>query len=174
MPLISFGPDAIRASQLNQALDNVYQVAFLFSDVIVNNRATPIQVPDLTCPMTGYAWYAFDALLMFSSTTTADILFEFAAPFNTFFGIARWYVGATAAAGVTTNQIDVGMDTDATTASFIMGGVGASTTITARLSGYIVPDATSGNLTTSFTQNPPEASNTTLKQGSWISLARVF
>jgi len=175
MPLSPFSIDDIPpARRLNTALDNTYTVAFVFTDAIINNAGlgNGTGIPDLTIPVPASAWFAFDAHIMFDSNTIADLAMRFPGPFNTFWGLANW--GPPLSATSTTNQLELAMSTGTTTRDVSYGGAGSGTPISARPAGYVVTSTTPGTISVSFWQNTADPSNTIIKQGSWVSLSRVF
>ena len=175
MPLVPFVPGSVlQSTPLNNALDYVRNVRFLFAGVTVNNTTTINNPSDLLVAVEANAWYSFDAFIRYDTGTTPDIKIQLTGPTGTAFTIARWGALTSIGAGTTVNAIDQGVTLGTTTWVQAFGGAGAGTGITARCTGSIAVSTTAGNLQMGFAQNTLNASNTTLGQGTWFALSRVL
>lgn len=135
----------------------------------VNNSIALVNDPLLFGAVDSGATYQWDATIFYDSSAVADIRFAFTTPT---FSAMRWsIVGlATTAAG---NEGDMRVASVAVSGtSTQVGGIGVGTIITARIEGYITTTA-AGNIQLQFAQQNLDATNTTLRNGSYLRTWRV-
>lgn len=159
----------IRASDFNAALDAAVQTAYQTADQTKNNNTTYLSSPDLVLPMLASAVYAFEALILYDTNSTADFKHKALLPSGAVVDrVATW---TNTNAGTAVDSV---VAHDALTSwDFNSGGVAVGTVMSARPCGIITMSTTAGNLVIQFAQNTANGSNTLLKRGSWVSLRRV-
>lgn len=137
----------------------------------VNNSTVLVSDPVLVGSLTTGGTYQWEAGIFYDSSTTADIKFAFTTP--TFAaGNMRW-MGMGLATTAATNEGDVRIATvnvSGTATQF--GGIGVGTQIFARLEGFIVATSTA-NLQLQMAQQNLDATNTTIRNGSYLRAWRV-
>lgn len=169
MPLVPFtAGQKLTAAALNAAFD-VTRITHAGGDQIVTNSTTFEASTELTLPVKANASYIFELLLEFTATTTADVKWQLAVPTGTF-------VRTTLETGVpvsnTANSSEVwihAIDDNGSTTS----GLGTGTIVQTQPSGLLIISSTAGDATVEFAQNTAEASDCTLKGGSFIRLTQV-
>lgn len=135
----------------------------------VNNSTALVNDPLLFGALDTGATYQWDATIFYDSSTTADIKFAFTTPT---FSAMRWYVSGLATTA-TTNEGDVRIATaNASAGSQQVGGIGVGTVVAARIEGFIVTTA-AGTLQLQFAQQALDATNTTIRNGSYLRTWRV-
>lgn len=137
----------------------------------VNNSTALVNDPVLVGALQTGGTYQWQAGIFYDSSTTADIKFAFTTP--TFAaGNMRW-MGQGLATTATTNEGDVRIATvnvSGTATQF--GGIGVSTIIFARLEGFITATS-SANLQLQMAQQNLDATNTTIRTGSYLRAWRI-
>lgn len=167
MPLVPFvaGQD-LTALALNTAVDTsgimVYQGA---DSTPVNNSVVLVASSYLTLPVVANGFYIYESQIIYDSNSTANFQHLIVLPgFSTAGPLTRMNI---AVGGTTTPTSNV--DASLSTAS---GGGGVGTQRFVTRSGLLAIGI-AGNVSTQFAQNTANASNTVLKQGSWIRLTQV-
>lgn len=170
----------VRAAFVNTSIDNMRSVAYQTADVSVTNTAGTYQLAtDLIIPgLVANAEYIFESCLFYDTSAAADIKIRLRLPFIGKILIAPWYSGV-AITGVTNNIDQTGYDENSANASsstleIHAGGVAAGTVMSIRPTGWIRMSTASGDLAIDHVQDTPATTQTILKQGSWIALARVL
>jgi hypothetical protein len=147
---------------------------FLFrtADAAAINNST-VLVPDavLTAPVvpTGNATYLLEANVFYTCSTAADIKFTLNVPTVITMRWAGWGLGPT----VTTTVGDIKIATvTASGTTDDWAGIGTGTTATWKLSGYLTT-ATTGNIVLAYAQQTANATDLTVRTGSWLRVTRV-
>lgn len=136
---------------------------------LVNNSTALVNDPLLVLGVDSGATYQWDGVIYYSSSTTADIQFAFATPT---FSAMRW-AGTALATTATTNEGDMRNAVTGTSgAGTPFGGIGTATIITCRIDGFINTTA-AGNIQLQFAQNTLDATNTVIRNGSYLRAWRV-
>lgn len=137
----------------------------------VNNSTVLVNDPVLVGSLDSGATYQWQAGIFYDSGTTGDIKFAFTTP--TFAaGNMRW-MGQGLATTATSNEGDVRIATvNASGTSTQFGGIGVGTVIFARLEGFITTTS-AANLQLQFAQQVLEATNTTIRTGSYLRAWRT-
>lgn len=136
---------------------------------LVNNSVALVNDPLLVLGVDSGATYQWDGVVYYSSSTTADIQFAFTTPT---FSAMRWS-GVALATTATTNEGDMRNATvNVSGTGTPFGGIGTGTIITCRFDGYITTTA-AGNIQLQFAQNTLDATNTTIRTGSYLRAWRV-
>lgn len=135
----------------------------------VNNSTALVSDTSLAGSLDTGATYLWESLIFYDSSTTADIKFAFTTPT---FSAMRWsLVGlATTAAGAEGDMRAATVNVSGTSAQ--VGGIGVGTIITAKIEGYIVTTA-AGTLQFQFAQQNLDATQTTIRTGSYLRAWRV-
>lgn len=156
------------ASQVRGALnDKAYRVAKT-SDQSVSNATTGSTLVDdtqLVAPLSvPNARYAVQAMIRYSSNSTADIKFTFSGPS----GMTMVFGGPT---------IDLSTTTACNFAEAIAPSVltsgGTGSTVIVTLNGSLTTGATTGNLTLRWAQNVANAGATTVYNFSWLQVGLI-
>lgn len=135
----------------------------------VNNSTGLVNDPSLGGAIDAAGTYMWDALIFYDSSTVADIKFAFTTPATT---ALRWS-GTGLATTATTSEGDVKIATIATSGSSTQfGGIGVGTIISAKIEGFMVATA-AGTLQFQFAQQNLEATQTTIRNGSYLRAWRV-
>jgi hypothetical protein len=159
----------IRASDYN-ADQNRIRKLYQKADQTRNNNTTLLSSPDLVFSVEAGAFYAFDSIIFFEASITADFKYSFLLPAGSGIVQSMWGSGASNAAGI----IDGPIFHDGVTGFTLpTGGANVGTTLTIRPAGIIAIGGTAGTLTLQFAQSVANVSDTKLKLGSWIELAKV-
>ena len=168
MPLVPFqAGQSLTAADLNAAFD-IRRVAWQTGDQIVNNSTTFVSSTFLTLTVAANSSYVYEALLVWDTNSTADFKHQLLVPAGAAVRQGTWTPTNTVAATNTTIAVDA---LDAI--GYGGGGVALGTMLTARPVGLIATVGTAGSVTVQFAQGTANASNTTLKTGSWIRLTKV-
>ena len=168
MAIVTFAAgEKITAAKLNRAFD-ITRTEWQESDQIVNNSTTFVSSTFLTLSVEANSSYKYKAFLIYDTNSTADFKHNVLLPAGAAVRHGTWTPTATVSATNTTIAVDA---LDATT--FASGGVALGTMMTLRPSGLIAIVGTAGSVTIQFAQATANASNTTLKTGSWIELTKV-
>ena len=134
-----------------------------------NNSVALVNDPILLVGVDTGATYMWEAGIFYDSSTTADIKFAFTTPT---FSSMRWS-GVGLATTATTNEGDARIATvSASGTSTQFGGIGVGTIIFAKIDGFIVTTA-AGNVQFQFGQQNLDATNTTIRNGSYLRLWRM-
>lgn len=135
----------------------------------VNNSVALVSDAVLVGAVDTGATYQWDATIFYDSSTTADIKFAFTTPT---FSSMRWYLMgiATTASG---NEGDVRVATvNVSGTASQVGGIGVGTIIPVRIEGFITTTA-AGNIQLQYAQQNLDATNTTVRNGSYLRIWRV-
>jgi hypothetical protein len=166
MPLVPFvaGQD-LTALSLNTAIDTsgimVYQGA---DSTPVNNSVVLVSSSYLTLPVVANGFYIYESSILYDGNSTANFQHLIVCPnFSTNGALSRLNITV----GGTTLLFNA--DTSLSTAS-AGGGVG---TVKPTTRSGLLAIGIAGNVSIQFAQNTANASNTVLKQGSWIRLTQV-
>jgi hypothetical protein len=169
-PLVS--DQDVMSEFFNTSVDNMRTVKYQTADSTVNNSITFLESSDLVIPVAAGASYIFESCLFYDTSSTADIIIGISTTVVNAALIAPWSAGATLASTANSlNQQGTGVPT--TLLQIVCGGFASGTVMSIRPVGWMKIDTASGEISISHTQNVATAVNTILKQGSWISLARV-
>lgn len=160
----------LRASDLNIALPTM---AYVTSDVTVNNSITMVNATGLSIALEANAKYAWDGVIGYASNTTADIKFALNGPA----GVTGWWgfygVVGSSTVGSTAGYIEAYRpETFSDVGSQVVSGDNTFA-MQCRPAGYVVTSTTPGTLQIRFAQSVANASNTTIAAGSWIRLVRL-
>lgn len=142
------------------------------ADAAAINNST-VLVPDavLTAPIvpTGSSTYMFKAFVLYDATTVADVKFAFTVPAFTAF---RW-AGTGLSPAATSNIGDVKMASiSGSGTSNEWGGAGLGVIVPWMAEGYLT-GVTAGNIVLSYAQQNLEATNLTIRTGSYLRVTRV-
>ncbi len=141
------------------------------SDQVVNANATLANDNDLAVALAANATYIVECVVIYDSSTAADIQFAWTGPTGTTFdwtnnGISTGAAGGTSSITVTRSPIGSGNPLPA-------GGVGVGSKLFAQIRGIVVTSSTTGNLQLMWAQNTSDATNTTVRINSFLRLTRV-
>lgn len=162
----------IRPGALAVADDLPYSIELMrcTADTTRNNSTTLLDATGLSLSLAANATYCFHGCLIYTSGATPDIKFAWTIPS----GMTGWWAlwpTVQAAAG-TVGDVSCFWDTDFGAAQ----GAGGSDTLSGKCSvlphGYVVT-TNAGTLQVQFAQVTANASNTTVKIGSWLNFTRV-
>ena len=136
----------------------------------VNNSAALVNDTHLLASTLANTDYAFEVNLFYTSGVTPDLKVAL-----------TWPTGATCswmAVGFLSTGINYEIDLTTSTYQGASGTAqaysgSASPTVTMQIKGILRVAATAGNLQFQFAQNTANASNTTVKQDSWMRIERV-
>jgi hypothetical protein len=135
----------------------------------VNNNIVLQNEPVLLGAVDTGATYMWEAGIFYDSSTTADIRIAFTTPT---FSAMRWAATGLATTAAT-NEGDVKIVTvNASGTSTSLGGIGVGTIIFAKIEGYIVTTA-AGNIQFQFAQHNLDATQTTIRNGSYLRAWRM-
>lgn len=135
----------------------------------VNNNTVLQNEPVLLGSVDTGATYMWESGIFYDSSTTADIKFAFTTPT---FSAMRWSITGLAT-NAAANEADVRIQTaNASGTSIQVGGIGVGTIIFAKIEGYIVTTA-AGTLQLQFAQQNLDATQTTIRNGSYLRAWRV-
>lgn len=162
----------ITSTTENNVLDWVAQTEYQSADLVRNNTVAFLDSATLVIPVIAGATYAFESNLMYDTPSTADIVIRFSYPSGT--------TGLISNAGfltsVTTNTNAMNMQATSLSSTSITqsyGGVATGTVLSITPSGGISV-TTAGSFVIGFGQSVATATNTLLKQWSWIRLSRIL
>lgn len=145
------------------------QLVIKAADETVNNSATFQDDNELILPVVAGAAYELEAMLLWDSSTTADIQFRFAALAG-----ATGIVGSfMPAVGATISNAGLDIRGINTFSGRAYGGGGAGVYVSGMWKGLLTTTTTPGNLTLQWAQAVAEVSNTVLKAGSYMRLERL-
>ena len=136
---------------------------------LVNNTTVLVNDPLLFGAVDTGATYQWDSTIFYDSAAAADIKFAFTTPT---FSFMRWSLTglATTAAAAEGDMKNATIGTSGIATQ--VGGIGVGTILTARIEGYITTTA-AGNIQLQFAQQTADASNTTIRNGSYLRVWRV-
>lgn len=149
------------AAYVDQVESKIPRIAYKSSDEIVNNSAVFQNDEELLMSLAASARFRFFCRLLYNSGTTPDLKFQWTYPSGT----TMLYTGLCTVAGAF-NQFQF---TEAAGGS--IDGVAANTA--ALLFGTITTSSTPGTLTLQWAQNTANASDTTLRAGSFLEVVRI-
>jgi hypothetical protein len=135
----------------------------------VNNNVVLANEPVLVGAIDTGATYMWEAGIFYDSSTTADIKFAFATPT---FSAMRWSLTGLATTATTAEGDMRNATVSASGTPTQVGGIGVGTIIFAKIEGYIVTTA-AGNLQLQFAQQNLDATQTTIRNGSYLRAWRV-
>ena len=157
---------------VNTAIDNMRSVKFLAADLTVTNNALIAGAPELSLPVAANGKYVLNSCIFYDTPAAVDFQVAVFYPSG-----PAWITFWNSGTGITTgsNSLDlsvqVGTNGDALAAD--CGGVAAGTVLAVRPAGYLEISTASGLVSIGYAQVTPTATNSYLKQGSWLSLTRV-
>lgn len=161
----------ITSSYFNQKLDWTAQTVYQGADIIRNAQVTFVDSATLVIPVVSGASYSFESCLMYDTAAAADIVIRISYPSGTTGLISN--SGSGTAITTATNPINQQATAlSGTSTSLTYGGVATGTILTVNPSGGITV-TTAGNVVIGFAQATSTASNSLLKQWSWIRLSRT-
>jgi hypothetical protein len=162
----------LSAEFVNTTIDNMRSVKFLVADLPVNNTALLTTAAELALPVVANGKYVLNSCIFYDTSATADfkvaVFYPSGPAWITFWSSGT---GITGASNSLDQSVQVGTNGDALAAS--CGGVAAGTVLAVRPAGYLEIGTASGLVSIGYAQVTPTATNSYLKQGSWISLTRV-
>lgn len=165
----------IRASDLNAGLPLLARVA---SDVTTISNTSLINITGLVVALEANATYAVDGWIYYQSPSAADIKFNVTLPSGATCTMGAYGPPVTGAPFSATsprvNYLDMGVFASSG-GSYLHGGDTefASVWASLRPAGVIVTSSTAGNAQFQFAQNTSTATNTIIKAGSWMRMARL-
>lgn len=158
----------VRASELNSGQP---LFARTFSDITVNNSTTLVDATGLVLPMLASAQYILNGMIKYQSGTTPDIKFALIGPSGSG---GSWGGHALQTGAADTSDSIETFCADAIGSGNVIGyGGGGSLNTMFFLRGLIFTTSTAGNLQVQFAQNTANASNTIVRNESWMTLQRV-
>lgn len=142
------------------------------TDDLTRSSTTTLAADDtLVVPVAANATYALTAFIMYTSTTVADFKFDFLCPVGSNYALNVHTFQASGAAGTQGNDTRVSFNT----ALGIPGGgtsfVSERTQMT--IVGELATQEEAGDCAFRWSQNTSEASNTILRNSSWLRLERM-
>jgi hypothetical protein len=173
VPVIPFSQfDMVPSARLNDALDNIRQVAYQ-TNIQSDSIGADTVSNDLRFLIVPSALYTFESCLIYEATTAADIWFQFYYLGGTEL-IAP--LGADTTATTTTNNIQQNA-TSGTALQRFYGGAGAGVMMMANPSGMFRNSATKNcYFGVTFAKNTTDVNDTSLAvlhRDSWIAITRV-
>ncbi len=174
MPLIPIlaGEDAL-AAVINAALDNVGRTVYQTTDQTRNNNTTYLDSTSLVMAVAANAAYTIDSFIIYDTNSTADFKVRFTLPAGSSLRMGKWGLDTGAASATGSINVQV-IDDTADAIEFTLGGIAAGTMLSATPRGQIATAGTAGNLQIAFAQNTANVSDSKLRIGSWVSLARIL
>lgn len=162
----------ITATYVNNKLDWTAQTKQQTADLTRNAQITFLDSADLVIPLVAGASYSFESNLMYDTAAAADIVIRISYPSGTTGLISN--AGSGTAITTATNAINQQASSlSSTSVSLTYGGVATGTILSVNPSGGFTVGVTAGNLVVGFAQATSNASNSLLKQWSWIRLSRT-
>jgi hypothetical protein len=156
-------------------------VSMVTADQTVNNNTAIQPIAGLTGALEGKTYYAFDGVVFFSTNATADIKFTVQAPFaGTFNSEGAWSMF-----GVDHNEVTAPGDLngvfrtefngsgDITLAETLGGSGSAGAQNVCLPRGWVRTHSSPGTVQWWFAQVTADASNTTVRAGSWIRFTKM-
>lgn len=138
------------------------------TDQVLTQENTTMQaVTGIAFPLPASGRWAFQALVVYLSGTTPDIKAEFTSPTAEIHAMALSLTSNAAALGYA--------NASGTDAPAIADGAGVTADSNERsflITGYVIPTA-AGTLQLQAAQQTSDASNTTIKEGTWMSVNKV-
>lgn len=138
----------------------------------VNNSTALVNDPLLVVAVDTGATYQWESLIFYDSSTTADIKFAFTTPT---FSAMRWMgIGLATTAGGAEGDVRIG-GAFTSGASQPFGGIGVGsggTVVIVKIEGFITTTA-AGNIQLQFAQQTLDATNTTIRNGSYLRAWRI-
>lgn len=161
---------ALSASALNAAFD-VVRTKYQAADHAVNNSVTLVSSTDLVFDVDSNASYILEAQLMYDTNSSADVKHALVLPSGSTGLVTTWDSGtdttSTSLSGIDRSVVDI-----TNPFTWDSGGITGSI-MSSRPGGLISIGNASGTVVYQFAQASADASDTTLKSGSWIRLTRV-
>lgn len=169
-PMTPLTVSTLNADRAEAAADRAEAVAVPIAkrkttDTTRNNTVTRTADPELTVPVDP-GTYVIDAMLIYNGSATADMRVELLVPSGS---TLLWTPNGphASATGVAVSSMS---RATATAGSVILGGVGAD--VAANPVGTLIV-TTPGDVSVSWAQSTQEASNLTVKAGSYLRLMKV-
>lgn len=134
-----------------------------------NNSTALVNDPILAVGIDTGATYMWESTIFYDSSTTADIKFAYTTPT---FSAMRWSLVGIATTATTAEGDARYATVAASGTSTQLGGIGVGTIISAKIEGYIVTTA-AGTLQFQFAQQNLDATNTTIRNGSYLRVWRT-
>jgi hypothetical protein len=147
----------------------VEQVFVKSADQVVNNSTTNVDDNHFAIPIAANTSYIVDGLLIYDASTAADIKFTFQGPSGATFD----WGGRAAALGVASNIGETNHQQRGLTQPLWAGGGGVGTLMVASPLGRLVVASTAGTLLLRWAQRAADATDTTLRAGSWLRLRTI-
>lgn len=135
--------------------------AYKTGDETLNADATLQNDNELFVSVEANAVYLIEMDFVYSSGATPDIKTTFTGPTGMSGSLTAWTTAAATTVSVSLSP----------TSTLVFDGTGANAW--ARLTGYITTSSTAGTLQFQWAQNVSNASNTIVRQGSYLNLTRV-
>lgn len=160
----------VRASELNSGLPVLARVS---ADVTVISSTTLIDITGLVVAVEADALYAWDAYLAYNSGATPDIKFAATVPSGT---TGNWGIYPLVQSSTGSSGSIEGFRLDGYGDANVQGAGGSDSFSGALMCmprGYIDTSSTAGNFQMRFAQVTSNASNTTVKAGSWLRVQRI-
>lgn len=158
----------ITADKLNSMLP---MFARKTADETVNNTTTVQNDNELLFSVEANAIYALDGWIKYSSSTTADISFDWTVPTGALGEWGGWAVGRNAADSVNGNTIRTDSNDIAGARTF--GGTGEGVSLTAIIYGTLRTSSTAGTYQFQWAQAAADATDTVVYSDSWLRLQRI-
>lgn len=139
------------------------------ADQTVNNSVALVADTALTLPVVANAVYEVSGQVLYSTTTTADMQAQFAAPAGAALEWAYSGYGSTATGSPSSVNL-----ARLTLGNIITpGGIGTGSRIGFRPLGILTTGGTAGSLTLTWAQGVAEVSDTVVHAGSFLKLTRI-
>lgn len=132
----------------------------------INNSTTLVSDAVMTVALPAAGTFMLDGTLYYDSSTVADVKVAIAWP-----GGASGKSMYTGADPSTTTNFKVGVTTSSAS-SFSFGGFGVGTIAALKFEGFVVASG-AGNLVVQYAQNTLDATNTTIRSGSFLRVIRI-
>lgn len=177
MPISPFASGQhLTATLLNNAFDDVVRAVYQTADQTVNNTTTYLNSSSLVISnLAANTGYLLHSLIIYDSGTTPDfkVRFTMTGSGDDFLRLSPW--GQITTATGTTNAVALNIIDDTADAVEVqLGGAGAGTPVSAMTSGLVAAGSSTSALQVAFAQVTANASNTSIKLGSWLKLTRVL
>lgn len=163
-------PTATQLQQLSDAITGRETIKIKSGDQVVTSAttgATLVNDTDLSVAVAASTTYAVEAVIIYAAGTTPDMKVAF-----------TWPTGATMPWGLIGNTTAaafqaVAFSAPASATTFSVGGTGVSNDLLLYLYGTLTVGTVAGTLQFQFAQNTADASATTVRAGSRLTLTVV-
>lgn len=135
----------------------------------VNNSVALVSDPVLVAGIATGATYQWESTILYDSSTVADIKFTYTTPT---FSFMRWSLVGLATTATTAEGDARYATVNASGTTAQVGGIGVGTIISAKIEGSITTTA-AGNLQFQMAQQNLDATNTTVRTGSYLRVWRT-